>query len=109
MAFTSIVIVIVFVYVFGYAGMIIFDLFFKKDPVEFMPKPKDVDIDISDEAGQFKPIAVGNDEPKTQPVMNGMPKVTRTAETDTDSHSITEEKMKAIANASKSLQKMEAK
>lgn len=102
MAFTSIVIVIVFVYVFGYAGMIIFDLFFKKDPVEFMPKPKDVDIDISDEAGQFKPIAVGNDEPKTQPVMNGMPKVTRTAETDTDSHSITEEKMKAIANASKS-------
>ena len=82
--------------------MIIFDLFFKKDPVEFMPKPKDVDIDISDEAGQFKPIAVGNDEPKTQPVMNGMPKVTRTGETDTDSHSITEEKMKTIANASKS-------
>lgn len=44
--------------------MIIFDLFFKKDPVEFMPKPKDVDIDISDEAGQFKPIAVGNTEPQ---------------------------------------------
>lgn len=82
--------------------MIIFDLFFKKEPVEFMPKPKDVDIDISDEAGQFKPIAVGNDEPKTQPVMNGMPKVTRAGETDTDSHSITEEKMKAVANASKS-------
>ena len=64
MAFTSIVIVIVFIYVFGYAGMIIFDLFFKKDPVEFMPKPKDVEIDISDEAGQFKPIAVGNTEPQ---------------------------------------------
>jgi len=29
-----------------------------------MPKPKDVDIDISDEAGQFKPIAVGNTEPQ---------------------------------------------
>ena len=64
MAFTSIVKVIVFIYVFGYAGMIIFDLFFKKDPVEFMPKPKDVEIDISDEAGQFKPIAVGNTEPQ---------------------------------------------
>ena len=53
--FTSIVIVIVVIYVFGYAGMIIYDLFLKKEPVEFMPKPKDVDIDISDEAGQFKP------------------------------------------------------
>jgi hypothetical protein len=64
MAFTSIVIVIVVLYVFGYAGMIVFDLFIKKDPVEFMPKPKDVDIDISDEAGQFKPIAVGKTEPQ---------------------------------------------
>lgn len=64
MAFTSIVIVIVVLYVFGYAGMIVFDLFLKKDPVEFMPKPKDVDIDISDEAGQFKPIAVANTEPQ---------------------------------------------
>ena len=64
MAFTSIVIVIVVIYVFGYAGMIVYDLFLKKEPVEFMPKPKDVDIDISDEAGQFKPIAVGNTEPQ---------------------------------------------
>ena len=65
--FTSIVIVIVVIYVFGYAGMIIFDLFLKKEPVEFMPKPKDVDIDISDEAGQFKPITVGKDEYRHQP------------------------------------------
>ena len=50
--FTSIVIVIVVIYVFGYAGMIIYDLFLKKEPVEFMPKPKDVEIDISDEAKQ---------------------------------------------------------
>ena len=62
--FTSIVIVIVVIYVFGYAGMIIYDLFLKKEPVEFMPKPKDVEIDISDEAGQFKPIAVEKSEPK---------------------------------------------
>ena len=67
MAFTSIVIGVIVVYVLVYAGMIVYDLFLKKEPVEFMPKPKDVEIDISDEAGQFKPIAVGNDEPKHQP------------------------------------------
>lgn len=44
--------------------MIIHDLFIKKDSAEFMPKPKDVEIDISDEAGQFKPIAVEKSEPK---------------------------------------------
>jgi hypothetical protein len=66
--FSTIVIVIVVLYVCGYSGMIINDLFFKKDPVEFMPKPKDVEIDISDEAGQFKPITVGKEEPKAQPV-----------------------------------------
>ena len=47
--------------------MIIHDLFIKKDPAEFMPKPKDVEIDISDEAGQFKPITVEKSEPKQQP------------------------------------------
>lgn len=47
--------------------MIIHDLFIKKDPAEFMPKPKDVEIDISDEAGQFKPISVGQSESKLQP------------------------------------------
>ena len=51
-------------YVFYYVGMFIYDLFIKKDPAEFMPKPKDVEIDISDEAGQFKPITVEKSEPK---------------------------------------------
>ena len=64
MAFTSIVIIVVVLYALGYTGMIIHDLFIKKDPAEFMPKPKDVEIDISDEAGQFKPIAVEKSEPK---------------------------------------------
>ena len=64
MAFTSIVIIVVVLYVLGYTGMIIHDLFIKKDPAEFMPKPKDVEIDISDEAGQFKPITVEKSEPK---------------------------------------------
>lgn len=64
MAFTSIVIIVVVLYVLGYTGMFVHDLFIKKDPMEFMPKPKDVDIDISDEAGQFKPITVEKSEPK---------------------------------------------
>jgi len=67
MAFTSIVIIVVVLYALGYTGMIIHDLFIKKDPAEFMPKPKDVEIDISDEAGQFKPISVGQSESKLQP------------------------------------------
>ena len=46
--------------------MIIHDLFIKKDPAEFMPKPKDVEVDISDEAGQFKPITVEKSEPRQQ-------------------------------------------
>jgi len=71
--FSTIVIVIVVLYVFGYTGMIVYDLFIKKDPVEFMPKPKDVEVDISDEAGQFKPITVGQDEPKAQPKVTGEP------------------------------------
>ena len=100
--FTSIVIVIVVIYVFGYAGMIIYDLFLKKEPVEFMPKPKDVEIDISDEAGQFKPITVGNDEPKAQSVKSEMLKATRKADENEDNHSITEEEKKTIENASKS-------
>lgn len=47
--------------------MIIYDIFLKKEPVEFMPKPKDVEIGISDEAGQFKPITVELDKQQTQP------------------------------------------
>lgn len=41
--------------------MFIFDLFIKKDPADLIPKPQDVEIDITDEAGQFKPILVEKD------------------------------------------------
>lgn len=42
--------------------MIGFDLFIKKDPTDLIPKPQDVEIDITDEAGQFKPILVEKDD-----------------------------------------------
>ena len=89
--------------------MIIFDLFFKKDPVEFMPKPKDVDIDISDEAGQFKPIAVGNTEPQKYVATQSSATdksddevVTAHIIPDDESEEISEEEKTAIASAKQS-------
>lgn len=89
--------------------MIIFDLFFKKDPVEFMPKPKDVDIDISDEAGQFKPIAVGNTEPQKHVATQSSATdklddevVTAHIIPDDESEEVSEEEKTAIASAKQS-------
>lgn len=67
--------------------MIIHDLFIKKDPAEFMPKPKDVDIDISDEAGQFKPITVEKSEPK-QPSVTAQSTSSHTPEEIVTAHPI---------------------
>ena len=89
--------------------MIIFDLFFKKDPVEFMPKPKDVDIDISDEAGQFKPIVVGNTEPQKHVATQSSATdksddevVTAHIIPDDESEEVSEEEKTAIASAKQS-------
>jgi hypothetical protein len=87
MAFTSIVIIVVVLYALGYTGMIIHDLFIKKDPAEFMPKPKDVEIDISDEAGQFKPITVEKSEPK-QPSVTAQSTSSHTPEEIVTAHPI---------------------
>jgi hypothetical protein len=108
MAFTSIVIGVIVVYVLVYAGMIIYDLFIKKEPVEFMPKPMDVDIDISDEAGQFKPIAVGNIEPQQPSAQNSVSHksddevVTARPIPDDESEEVSEEEKTAIASAKQS-------
>ena len=87
MAFTSIVIIVGVPYVFYYVGMFIYDLFIKKDPAEFMPKPKDVEIDISDEAGQFKPITVEKSEPK-QPSVTAQSTSSHTPEEIVTAHPI---------------------
>ena len=67
--------------------MIIHDLFIKKDPAEFMPKPKDVEIDSSDEAGQFKPITVEKSKPK-QPSVTAQSTSSHTPEEIVTAHSI---------------------
>lgn len=74
-------------YVFYYTGMFIYDLFIKKDPAEFMPKLKDVEIDISDEAGQFKPITVEKSEPK-QPSVTAQSTSSHTPEEIVTAHPI---------------------
>lgn len=85
--FTSIVIIVGVPYVFYYTGMFIYDLFIKKDPAEFMPKLKDVEIDISDEAGQFKPITVEKSEPK-QPSVTAQSTSSHTPEEIVTAHPI---------------------
>ncbi len=62
MAFSTILIIVLVVYVFIYAGMIAYDLFIKKDPTDLVPKQEDEDVDISDEVGQFKPILIEKDD-----------------------------------------------
>lgn len=46
-----------------YLAMIIHDIYFVKDAEELMPKPEEVEVDISDEAGQFQPIFIDKDAP----------------------------------------------
>lgn len=75
MAFSTIFIIVIIGYVFVYAGMIAYDLFIKKDPMELVPKVEDEDIDISDEVGQFQSILIDKDEKP-----NGGKQEPRTAE-----------------------------
>lgn len=64
MAFSTIITVVIIGYVFLYIGMIAYDLFFKKDPADLIPKQEDEDVDISDEAGKFQPVLI---ERETKP------------------------------------------
>lgn len=63
MNFTTILIIVIIGYVILYVGMIVYDLFFKKDLAALTPKPEDEDIDISDEAGKFQPILIEKERP----------------------------------------------
>lgn len=67
MKFATIVIIVIIGYVILYVGMIVYDLFFKKDLTALVPKPEDEDIDISDEAGKFQPILIEKERPTPQP------------------------------------------
>ena len=66
-----------------YLAMIIHDIYFVKDAEELMPKPEELEVDISDEAGQFQPILIDKDAPpKTaKPVQEVKAKQTRQTNT----------------------------
>ena len=68
-----------------YLAMIIHDIYFVKDAEELMPKPEEVEVDISDEAGQFQPILIDKDAAQKtakpiQVVKAEQPQQTNTAE-----------------------------
>lgn len=79
MNFSTIVIIVIIGYVILYVGMIVYDLFFKKDLTALMPKPEDEDIDISDEAGKFQPILIEKErhapQPEEKPVVDEPPEL----------------------------------
>ena len=58
MAFSSIMTFICLGYVLAYGGMVIYDLFFAKEPVKLAPKVEEEEIDISDEAKSFNPVFI---------------------------------------------------
>lgn len=84
MAFTTIFTVVIIGYVFLYIGMIVYDLFFKKDVKDFLPKVEDEEIDISDEAGQFKPILIEKDAKPGDRKKENAPPVVKPIEEVTD-------------------------
>lgn len=92
-----------------YLAMIIHDIYFVKDAEELMPKPEEVEVDISDEAGQFQPIFIDKDAaPKTakpvQEVKAGQPRQTNTA----DQPKVANETDHPIVSAPKEKDKNEA-
>lgn len=60
MAFSTVLIIVIIGYICVYAGMIVYDAFVKKEPMELVPNEDEV-VDISDEAGQFQPVLIGKD------------------------------------------------
>jgi hypothetical protein len=69
--------VIIGSYILLYIGMITYDLC-HKDPAETPVKAEEEEVDISEEASQFKPVEVSKDIPELQ---MGKPKATASDET----------------------------
>ena len=101
MTFGNLLTVIFIGYICYYAGMITYDQYFKKDAVPLEASVEEEEIDISDEAMEFKPVSVIKDntrkdlskeEESEQEVMSGrieiedlIPKINELAEKGKDS------------------------
>lgn len=64
MTFGDLLTVIFIGYVCYYAGMIVYELYFKKDDVPLEAAVVEEEIDISDEAKEFQPVTVIKDNTK---------------------------------------------
>ena len=66
MTFLSIMTFLGCIYMLGYSGMVVYDLFFSKEGLELTPIMEEEEIDISDEAKTFTPTFI-NKEDNTPP------------------------------------------
>ena len=73
MTFSSILTFLLVVYVLGYSGMVVYDLFFSKEGVELTPVMEEEEIDISDEAKTFCPVFIEKEDDLPQEEENAPP------------------------------------
>ena len=61
------------IYMLGYSGMVVYDLFFSKEGVELIPVIEEEEIDISDEAKTFTPTFIDKEDNTPQEEENTIP------------------------------------
>ena len=63
MAFSNVLLFILVCYVIYYVANIAYDMFFRKENVEIVPKVDEEEVDISDLAETFQPVSIVKDAP----------------------------------------------
>ncbi len=63
MAFNNVLLFILVCYVIYYVANIAYDMFFRKENVEIVPKVDEEEVDISDLAATFQPVSIVKDVP----------------------------------------------
>ena len=66
MAFNNVLLFILVCYIIYYVAIIAYDMFFRKEDVEIVPKADEEEVDISDLAETFHPVSVVKDTPAVQ-------------------------------------------
>jgi hypothetical protein len=63
MAFSNILLFILVCYIIYYVANIAYDMFFRKEDVDMVPKVDEEEVDISDLAETFQPVSIVKDAP----------------------------------------------
>ena len=66
MVFSNVLLFILVCYIIYYVAIIAYDMFFRKEDVEIVPKADEEEVDISDLAETFLPVSVVKDTPAVQ-------------------------------------------